>query len=90
MVIYLHLTFIPELITFYSDVADIFCNGLNVAKFVLSIVSIVFDLIFMFQHYILYNPSKRKQNELSDEDPEDLKKALGRYEYNQSSNTQPA
>ncbi len=39
-----------------------FCDGFNIAKFVLSIVSIFFDLIFMFQHYILYNP-KRKKNQ---------------------------
>ena len=45
-----------------------FCDGLNIAKFVLSIVSIFFDLIFMFQHYILYNPKRNKnQTESFDE-----------------------
>jgi len=38
---------------------NLFDGGLNIAKFLLSIVSIVFDLIFMFQHFILYNPSKK-------------------------------
>ena len=28
--------------------------GFNVVKFVLSVMSIGFDLIFMFQHYVLY------------------------------------
>lgn len=37
-----------------------FSDGLNIAKFVLSIVSIVFDLIFMFQHYFLYNKKGNK------------------------------
>ena len=28
--------------------------GFNIVKFFLSVMSIVFDLIFMFQHYVLY------------------------------------
>ena len=29
-------------------------DGFNIVKFVLSLMSIGFDLIFMFQHYVLY------------------------------------
>ena len=35
-------------------------TGFDIIKFLLSIISIIFDLIFLYQHYILYNPSKRK------------------------------
>lgn len=67
--------------------ADLFCNGLNIAKFVLSIVSIVFDLIFMFQHYILYNPKKKKNVEEIENDPEDIMSNLMKYN-NGSGHTQ--
>ena len=30
-------------------------GGFNIVKFILSVMSIVFDLIFMFQHYVLYS-----------------------------------
>ena len=44
-----------------------FSSGLNVAKFLLAILSIGFDLIFMFQHYVLYSPKKRRsRGELRD------------------------
>ena len=39
-----------------------FTGGLNIAKFLLAIVCIFFDLIFLFQHYVLYNPRKYKNN----------------------------
>lgn len=29
-------------------------SGFNIVKFILSVMSIIFDLIFMFQHYVLY------------------------------------
>ena len=29
-------------------------SGFNIVKFILSVMSIVFDSIFMFQHYVLY------------------------------------
>jgi len=29
-------------------------QGFNIVKFLLSIIAIIFDLIFMFQHYVLY------------------------------------
>ena len=29
-------------------------GGFNIVKWMLGIMSIVFDLIFMFQHYVLY------------------------------------
>ena len=37
-----------------------FSSGLNTAKFLLGILTILFDLVFLFQHYILYNPKKQK------------------------------
>lgn len=36
-------------------------GAFNVAKFCLGITSIVFDIVFMIQHYGLYNPKKRQQ-----------------------------
>lgn len=36
-----------------------FSSGLNIAKFLLGLLSIIFDLIFLFQHYVLYNPKHR-------------------------------
>lgn len=35
-----------------------FTGGLNVAKFLLAIVCIGFDLVFLFQHYVLYPRNK--------------------------------
>ena len=29
-------------------------DGFNIVKFLLSVIAMVFDLIFMFQHYVLY------------------------------------
>lgn len=52
-----------------SGATNQFSGGLNVAKFLLAIVSIGFDLIFLFQHYVLYNPSKVKEQK-SDRDLE--------------------
>ena len=34
-----------------------FTGGLNMAKFLLSIISMFFDVIFMLQHYCLYGSS---------------------------------
>ena len=62
-----------------------FCDGLNIAKFVLSIVSIVFDRIFMFQHYVLYNPKKKKTD--LNHDREDITEAFAKGDYSQTSNT---
>jgi len=45
-----------------SGTTSQFSGGLNVAKFLLAIVCIVFDLIFLFQHYILYNPKDYPEN----------------------------
>lgn len=47
-----------------------FSSGLNVAKFLLGLLSIIFDLIFLFQHYILYNP-KHRAYEIRDTDREE-------------------
>ena len=39
-------------------------NGLNIAKFALALLTIVYDLIFIFQHYVLYrNPPQRQKEE---------------------------
>jgi cystinosin len=35
-------------------------NGLNLAKFILAIISILYDLFFIFQHYCLYNKNRKK------------------------------
>lgn len=29
-------------------------GGFNIVKFLLSVIAMIFDLIFMFQHYVLY------------------------------------
>ena len=63
-----------------------FEDGLNIAKFVLSIVSIVFDLIFMFQHYVLYKKKENNQIEDVNTDQEDLTSNL--LKFNTSGNTQ--
>ena len=34
----------------FSDSSD----GFNIVKFMLSVLSMIFDIIFLFQHYILY------------------------------------
>lgn len=48
-----------------------FSGGLNVAKFLLAIVCIVFDLIFLFQHYVLYNPKNYEENRSQRKDSND-------------------
>jgi cystinosin len=35
-------------------------NGLNLTKLMLAFLTIFYDLIFVFQHYVLYRPSKKK------------------------------
>ena len=35
-------------------------NGLNITKLALALLTIVYDLIFVFQHYLLYRPKKEK------------------------------
>jgi len=40
-----------------------FSGGLNVAKFLLGIISMVFDSIFMVQHYLLYPVNKTKKGD---------------------------
>lgn len=37
-------------------------DAFNVVKFILSIMSIFFDLIFMFQHYVLYRDAWKKHD----------------------------
>ncbi len=44
-------------------------GGLNVAKFMLAVITIFFDLIFMVQHYILYPPSKKGDISFAPYDP---------------------
>ena len=34
-------------------------NGLNFTKLMLAILTIFYDLIFVFQHYVLYRPKKK-------------------------------
>lgn len=42
--------------TLNGESPDLFGSGLNLAKFLLGLLTIFFDSIFLFQHYILYNP----------------------------------
>jgi cystinosin len=35
-------------------------GGFNVVKFILSVMSIIFDCIFLFQHYVLYSDAWKK------------------------------
>jgi cystinosin len=45
-------------------------NGLNITKMVLAIVTIVYDLIFVFQHYVLYRKRKVERSEgMGEEEP---------------------
>lgn len=56
------LTFLQILLD-YADSGDMgnqFGSGLNTAKFLLGVLTIIFDLIFLFQHYVLYNPKNRR------------------------------
>jgi hypothetical protein len=42
-------------------------DAFNLVKFILSVMSIFFDTIFLFQHYVLYRHSWKNQLEKSDE-----------------------
>jgi amino acid permease len=57
---------------------NIFKSGLNIGKFVLSIVSIIFNLTFIFQHYCLYrgNEPPEEENSAVMEEENDEKKQL--------------
>ena len=44
-------------------------TGFNIVKFLLSVIAMIFDLIFMFQHYVLYRDKwvhKNKKDERQD------------------------
>jgi cystinosin len=34
-------------------------TGFDIIKFMLSVISMIFDGIFLWQHFVLYNPNKR-------------------------------
>ena len=34
-------------------------TGFDIIKFMLSVISMIFDAIFLWQHFVLYNPKKR-------------------------------
>jgi uncharacterized membrane protein len=41
-------------------------TGFNIVKFLLSVIAMIFDLIFMFQHFVLYRDKwvgKNKEEE---------------------------
>ena len=38
-------------------------GGFNIVKWMLGIMSIIFDLIFMFQHFVLYRHSNSLKHE---------------------------
>ena len=50
---------------------NIFKGNLNIGKFGLSVISIVFSLVFVFQHYCLYTNDLLKDNS-STTDVEDM------------------
>ena len=37
-------------------------NGLNITKMVLAILTVFYDIIFVIQHYCLYNPRRQKSD----------------------------
>ena len=44
-------------------------TGFNIVTFLLSVIAMIFDLIFMFQHYVLYRDkwvNKNKKDERQD------------------------
>ena len=40
-----------------------FVGNLNIAKFALSVISIVFDIIFVIQHYFIYRNNNAVEQE---------------------------
>jgi uncharacterized membrane protein len=36
-------------------------GGFNIVKWMLGVMSIIFDLIFMFQHYVLYRHNNKEE-----------------------------
>jgi len=56
------LSFIQIIIDYLdSGKLDNFSGNLNIAKFLLGIVTIVFDIIFLLQHYIVYPQKKGEE-----------------------------
>jgi hypothetical protein len=47
-------------------------NGLNVTKLFLAILTVGYDLIFMFQHYVLYRNNDGELEEILAREVEDL------------------
>ena len=70
------LSFAQNIIDTIRGQMDITPGGqspaLNIAKFAISIVAVVFDIIFMIQHYILYKDSNTDLN--NDQEKEDIDK----------------
>ncbi|CAK56546.1 unnamed protein product (macronuclear) [Paramecium tetraurelia] len=67
------LAFIGGILSFLQMLIDQI-NGksanlvdMNIVKFILSWIVLGFDLIFMFQHYVLYNPKRNKSKAIKDE-----------------------
>lgn len=40
-------------------------DGFNIVKFLLSVIAMVFDLIFLFQHYVLYRQAWANKDEIT-------------------------
>ena len=38
-------------------------GGFNIVKWMLGVMSIIFDIIFMFQHYVLYRHNNKQHEE---------------------------
>ncbi|CAD8106812.1 unnamed protein product [Paramecium sonneborni] len=67
------LAFIGGILSFLQMLIDQL-NGksanlveMNIVKFILSCIVLVFDLIFIFQHYVIYNPKRNKSKTIQDE-----------------------
>ncbi len=39
-------------------------NGLNLTKVILAFITVAYDLLFCFQHYVLYRPGKQREETL--------------------------
>jgi len=62
-------------------------DDFNVVKFMLSIMSIFFDIIFLIQHYILYPEKKHKEQPVwkNDEEIDNKQKMLSSNEDDEDS-----
>ena len=65
--------------------------GFNIVKFLLSVIAMIFDLIFMFQHYVLYRDKwvaakREKLVDTIDQSFRQMKDSKGRFVSGGSAN----